>query len=85
MASGFIVLREGRCLSLVHAIHDAVLRSITESLSCAGAFNVDPVIVGYGDESAANHQRRVPAGGSRGDHCRRGRARRTRIVHNPRP
>jgi hypothetical protein len=32
MASGFIVLRDGRCLSLVHAIHDEVLRSIAESL-----------------------------------------------------
>jgi hypothetical protein len=32
MAPGFIVLRDGRCLSVVHAIHDAVLKSITESL-----------------------------------------------------
>jgi hypothetical protein len=28
MASGFVVLRDGRCLSVRHAVHDAMLRSV---------------------------------------------------------
>jgi len=40
MASGFIVLRDGRCLSLVHAIHDAVVRSIAESLEAGTPLRV---------------------------------------------
>ena len=32
MASGFIILRDGRCLSVRHAIHDSVLRSIASVL-----------------------------------------------------
>ena len=38
MASGFIILRDGRCLSLRHAVHDAVLRSIATGLDSATAF-----------------------------------------------
>ncbi len=32
MASGFIILRDGRCLSVRHAIHDSVLRSIAAAI-----------------------------------------------------
>ena len=32
MASGFIVLRDGRCLSVRHAIHDAVLQSLVAAI-----------------------------------------------------
>jgi hypothetical protein len=32
MASGFIVLRDGRCLSVRWPVHDAVLRAIVEKL-----------------------------------------------------
>ena len=39
MASGFIILRDGRCLSLRHAVHDAVLPSIATALNSATAFH----------------------------------------------
>ena len=32
MASGFIILRDGRCLSVRHAAHDALLRSVVAAL-----------------------------------------------------
>ena len=33
MACGFLILNDGRCLSVRHACHDAVLRSIAAALS----------------------------------------------------
>jgi hypothetical protein len=38
VASGFIILRDGRCLSVRHAAHDAVLRSVAESLDEGSSF-----------------------------------------------
>ena len=35
MASGFIILRDGRCLSVTHAAHDAVLHSIAAAMQDA--------------------------------------------------
>lgn len=35
MASGFIILRDGRCLSVRHAIHDGVLWSIAAAIDDA--------------------------------------------------
>jgi hypothetical protein len=35
MASGFLILRDGRCLSVRHAVHDAVLRSVAGALKPA--------------------------------------------------
>jgi hypothetical protein len=32
MASGFIILKDGRCLSVRHAAHDALLRSVVTAL-----------------------------------------------------
>lgn len=32
MASGFIILKDGRCLSVRHATHDALVRSVAASL-----------------------------------------------------
>ncbi len=32
MASGFIILRDGRCLAVRHAVHDALLRSVAALL-----------------------------------------------------
>ena len=32
MASGFIILRDGRCPSVRHAVHDALMRSVVASL-----------------------------------------------------
>ena len=32
MASGFLILQDGRCLAVRHALHDAVLRSVAEHL-----------------------------------------------------
>jgi len=63
MASGFVVLRDGRCLSVVQPIHDAVLRSIVESLPDASPFRAwlgtqvpmeDDIELGYAFVRAAD-------------------------------
>ena len=70
MASGFIVLRDGRCLSLVHAIHDEVLRSIAESLDVGSPLRTwlatqtpadDDVDLGYAFVRRAIHVARALA------------------------
>ena len=38
MASGFIILADGRCLSVRHAVHDAVLRSVVAALDQSTPF-----------------------------------------------
>ena len=38
MASGFIILKDGRCLSVRHAAHDALLRSVAASLEEGSPF-----------------------------------------------
>lgn len=35
MASGFIILTDGRCLSVRHKVHDAVVRSIAAAIDQA--------------------------------------------------
>ena len=36
MASGFIILQDGRCLAVRQALHDAVLRSVASALPAGG-------------------------------------------------
>ena len=56
MASGFIILRDGRCLALRHAVHDAVLRSIAAGLDSATPFQ-DWLAgqVPHGDDAELGH------------------------------
>ena len=65
MASGFLILRDGRCLAVRHRLHDAVLRSIAAVMDDASALREwlstqvpreDDVDLGYAFVRASNNE-----------------------------